>query len=108
MNRRQFVALAASVYFTSVAAGEGKNGKSGLRDVSWLATVQRLPTKTESLPTLSSVLAPDASLPEWLKHPRYREVSQRLSPEVRRQNEELLGVLDSIPLRTHSRGRNGR
>jgi len=45
---------------------------------------------------------------DWLRHPRYRQLSQRLSPEVRRQNEELLGRLDSIPLRTHSRGRNGR
>jgi hypothetical protein len=46
--------------------------------------------------------------PEWLEHPFYRKRSQQLAPEVRRQNEELLGVLDSIPLRAHSRGRNGR
>lgn len=48
------------------------------------------------------------TLPEWMRHPRYRKVSQQLTPEVRQQNEELLGALDSIPLRTHSRGRNGR
>jgi hypothetical protein len=47
-------------------------------------------------------------LPKWLKHPRYKELSQRLAPEVRQQNEGLLEILDSIPLRAHSRGRNGR
>jgi hypothetical protein len=48
------------------------------------------------------------TLPEWMRHHRYRKVSQQLAPEVRQQNEELLGTLDSIPLRAHSRGRNGR
>jgi len=48
------------------------------------------------------------TLPEWFQHRRYREMSQKLAPVVRNRNEELLNSLGSIPLRTHSRGRNGR
>jgi hypothetical protein len=38
---------------------------------------------------------------EWLKHPRYLEVSKKLKPEVRAANEALLGTVDKIPRKVH-------
>lgn len=34
---------------------------------------------------------------EWLKHPFYKKKSKQLTPEVRAQNEAILGTLDDIP-----------
>ena len=47
------------------------------------------------------------SLPyeEWLEHPRYRNLSQNLTPEIRDLNLQLVSTLDGIPLRIHKRGR---
>jgi len=42
---------------------------------------------------------------EWLRHPRYLEVSKNLSSEVRARNEALVATLDKIPRMTHSRSR---
>jgi len=42
---------------------------------------------------------------KWLKHPRYFEVSKRLSPEVRAANEALVAALDDIPRVLHQRSR---
>jgi hypothetical protein len=46
----------------------------------------------------------------WLKSNYYKKVSVRLSNMAKEANERIVedGVLDTIPLRTHSRGRNGR
>ena len=42
---------------------------------------------------------------EWLRHPRYVSLSQRLAPEVRAANEALVATLDKIPRRLHARSR---
>lgn len=45
------------------------------------------------------------SFEEWLKHPRYLEVSKNLPPDVRARNEALVATLDRIPRMTHTRSR---
>lgn len=42
---------------------------------------------------------------EWLKHPRYKNVSAKLKPEVRAANEALLATLDAIPKMVSKRTR---
>lgn len=42
---------------------------------------------------------------EWLHHPRYLNLSSRLTPEVRAANEALVATLDKIPRRLHARSR---
>ena len=42
---------------------------------------------------------------DWLRHPYYLDVSKRLSPEKRAQNEALVATLDSIPRVAHVRSR---
>ena len=42
---------------------------------------------------------------EWLKHPRYIELSKSLTQEVKDLNLQLVNTLDSIPLRIHKRNR---
>ena len=42
---------------------------------------------------------------EWLAHKHYKRVSENLSPEVRSQNEALIGTLDAIPLRVSRKSR---
>lgn len=42
---------------------------------------------------------------EWLRHPRYQELSKRLSEDQRRRNEARVATLDKIPRMVHSRSR---
>lgn len=42
---------------------------------------------------------------DWLKHPRYKTTSAKLTPEVRAANEALLGTLAAIPRNVHTRTR---
>jgi hypothetical protein len=42
---------------------------------------------------------------DWLRHPYYLDVSKRLTPEKRAQNEALVVTLDAIPRVTHVRSR---
>lgn len=41
----------------------------------------------------------------WLQHARYRDLSQKLTPEVRAANEALVATLDKIPRTLHTRTR---
>jgi hypothetical protein len=45
------------------------------------------------------------SYAEWLRHPRYKNVSTNLTPEARAANEALLGTLDAIPRMVNKRTR---
>lgn len=45
------------------------------------------------------------SYPEWLQHPRYQQVSAKLSEETRRANKALVETLDKIPRVNHIRSR---
>jgi 5-methylcytosine-specific restriction endonuclease McrA len=47
----------------------------------------------------------NTSYAEWLKHPRYKNVSAKLKPEVRAANEALLATLDAIPKMVSKRTR---
>jgi len=42
---------------------------------------------------------------EWLRHPRYRELSKKLKPEIRARNEALIADLPNIPRMVHKRSR---
>lgn len=42
---------------------------------------------------------------DWLRHPYYLDVSKRLTPEKRAQNEALVATLDAIPRVAHVRSR---
>lgn len=42
---------------------------------------------------------------DWLKDPYYLRVSSNLRPEVKADNEALVGTLDAIPRNTHQRSR---
>lgn len=45
------------------------------------------------------------SYAEWLRHPRYKNVSVNLTEEGRRANEALVHTLDAIPRMVHTRSR---
>lgn len=47
----------------------------------------------------------NTDFPDWLRHPRYKDLSKRLTPEVRALNEALLGTLDTIPRVVNQRSR---
>jgi hypothetical protein len=47
----------------------------------------------------------DMSFEEWLRHPRYMEVSKNLPSEIRARNEALVATLDKIPRMVHTRSR---
>lgn len=42
---------------------------------------------------------------EWLNSARYRELSKGLDPAVKEANEKVLGTLDAIPRRVHTKSR---
>lgn len=65
LTRRQFGALAASAYLTSVSAGKEKDGNA---EVPWLTEVQR-PLSADGAPgpDLTSILPPTATLNNWLE-----------------------------------------
>lgn len=47
----------------------------------------------------------DIKYEDWMRHPRYRETSKNLTPEVREANEELIGKIRFIPRTLHTRSR---
>lgn len=42
---------------------------------------------------------------EWLNHPYYKKVSEGLTKETKKLNENLVGTLNSIPIKVHIKSR---